>query len=233
MALCNIDADALIASGAPILCLDTCSVLDLMRDVTRDDLLPADARAALFILSKMETEQELYALLAEQVRHELNDHLVHIQEDAQRAIEKWQSRTSRVDEIAAIFGAPARAEATHLDQHVDRARTVVDRMIASAQPLRPSADVIPRAFVRMSKAITPARKGKDSMKDCVVIESYLHAVSTLRARGFSSKAVFLSSNTKDYLSENNKLRSDLGSEFDALSIEYASNMRTARHLLGV
>ena len=37
----------LVALGAPILCLDTCTILDVVRDITRETVRLADAKAGL------------------------------------------------------------------------------------------------------------------------------------------------------------------------------------------
>ncbi|KVD94543.1 hypothetical protein WI90_07765 [Burkholderia ubonensis] len=82
---------------------------------------------------------------------------------------------------------------------------------------------------------TPAQKGKDSMKDCVVIETYLDAVKALRNSGLSSRIVFLSSNIKDYTGKESGglLNADLGKEFANLNIDYARNASQAKYLLGL
>jgi hypothetical protein len=96
-----------------------------------------------------------------------------------------------------------------------------------------TTDIASRAFNRVSRAITPARRGKDSMKDCVVIETYLDIIATLRSAGLRTPIVFASSNTKDYAQENSsRLKSDLAAEFTALNIEYAPNLSAAKDLLG-
>jgi hypothetical protein len=95
-------------------------------------------------------------------------------------------------------------------------------------------EIASRALLRLNQARTPARKGRDSMKDCVVIETYLDAVGELRAAGLESKIVFVSPNTKDYAGEPGRaLKPDLAQEFATLGMEYAPNLAAAKHLLGM
>ena len=45
----------------------------------------------------------------------------------------------------------------------------------------------------MNAGVAPARRGKDSSKDCLVYETYLEAVAALRGAGVAAPIVFLSS----------------------------------------
>ena len=97
-----------------------------------------------------------------------------------------------------------------------------------------SEDIIGRAFLRLNEARTPARKGKDAMKDCVVLETYIDAVRTLRNAGRESPAVFVSSNIRDFAAtDRTTIREDVRKEFEAIDLQYAPNMGAARGLLGL
>ena len=234
MALVKADIAALVRLGVPILCLDTCSILDVMRDPTRDSARAPDALAALHLLDKMEAGLDLIGLIADQVHLEFNAHVDPVQQEAEHALKKLRDQLKRIDEIAIAFGAAANTNLLHLDAHVTRTRAVVNRWIAAAAAAKQSSDIASRALIRLNQARTPARKGKDSMKDCVVIETYLEVIGQLRRSGLTSKVVFISSNTKDYTGETGShLRQDLAGEFAALSIEYASNFSMARYLLAL
>lgn len=225
---------ALVGLGAPILCLDTCSILDVMRDPTRDSVRASDTLAAIHLLERMEAGVGLVGLIAGQVRLEFDEHVDHIEEEAKQALKKLRDQLKRIDAVAMSFGATANTNLLHLDTHVTRARAVVDRLVAAATEAKQSNDVASRALNRLIQARTPASKGKQQMKDCVVVETYLEAVGLLRRAGVSSKIVFISSNTKDYAGETGShLRQDLANEFAVLNIQFASNFGMAKHLLGL
>lgn len=234
MSLTVDDITRLVRLGAPILCLDTCSILDVMRDPTRDSARAQDAQAALDLLGALETGSGLIGLLAEQVSLEFTEHVDRIEDEAEQALNKLKDRIKRIDAITTVFGASANTNLLHLDAHVKRARVVVNRWIAAATSTNQSSDVASRALFRLNQARTPARKGKDSMKDCVVIETYLEEISCLRSAGLTSNIVFVSSNVKDYTNDSGShLRPDLAAEFATLKIEYATNLGMAKHLLGL
>ena len=84
-------------------------------------------------------------------------------------------------------------------------------------------------------AQAPARKGKDSLQDCVVLETYLEAVGELRRHGLTTPVVFLSSNTNDYSESSTKkseLHPGLLPQFAALDMQYATGHGMAKALLG-
>lgn len=223
----------IVALGAPILCLDTCSVLDVMRDPTRESVRAHDAQAAVDLLLAAETKTKLIALWAEQANFEFHDNLQSVEDDATKGVKKLQEQVKRVDAVAAVFGATGSASTHHLASHVTRARAVVDRWIHAVAAVPQGGHVASLALARVNRAITPARKGKDSAKDCVVIETYLEAVGALRAAGALMPIVFASSNVNDYCDAARVLKPDIAREFAALNLEFAPNLGAAKHLLGI
>jgi hypothetical protein len=181
----------------------------------------------------MDSPPRLVTLIGDQVRIELADHIDAIEEEAKTALEKLRARMARVDAVAAEFGAAGKALSDHWDGHSIRARMTTNRWIAASEIAPQSAAVAGRALTRVNKALAPARRGKESMKDCVVLETYLDVVTQLRAAGLASPVVLLSSNTRDYTDERRQLRPELVSELAALSMEYAPNFGAAKHLLGL
>jgi len=228
------DLGGIVALNAPVLCLDTCSLLDMMRDPTRDTIREPERRAVHDLLTAVEGGSALVALVADQVVAEFDVHADEIEKEAGRALQKLRDDLARIDAVAAVYGSAGPTDLSHLDDHVTRARRVVGRWFAAAKPAVQASHIPVSAWKRVTQARTPARKGKESMKDCVVIETYLDVVGSLRSAGLKSKVVFVSSNKKDYAVETGStLRPDLAADFDPLGMEYAPNMAAAKHLLGV
>lgn len=230
----SFDIGQIVALNAPVLCLDTCSLLDMMRDPTRDTVYESDRRAAHDLLTTVEGGSALIALIADQVAVEFRDHADEVEKEATRALQKLRTNLARIDAVAAVYGSGGPTDLKHLDDHVTRARDIVNRWFAAATPAAGAAHIPENAWKRVSRARTPARRGKDSMKDCVVVETYLDVIGALRAAGLQSKVVFVSSNKNDYVGEaGSALKSDLASDFAPFDINYALNMGSAKHLLGL
>ena len=120
-----------------------------------------------------------------------------------------------------------------LGNHVSQARQFAEKWIDAATLVRQGVEIPAKAVQRVLKARTPARKGKDSTKDCLVIETYLAVALQLRNAGLTAPIVFVSSNLRDYTEETGtRLRTDLADEFAALNLEFAPNLAAAKHLLG-
>ncbi|AQR69837.1 hypothetical protein BZG29_17035 [Janthinobacterium sp. LM6] len=234
MELSDNEVTDLVTLNAPILCLDTCSILDLIRAATNENANPIEFVASLTLLKKMESGYDLRALLAQQVYDELEDNLPNVQKEAETALDKWKLRLDKMDTIMETFGATAKADIAHWDGHVGRAALLANRMASATVRAPAPTDVAQKVFSRAGRAITPARRGKESMKDCIVIETYLASIANLRNQGLTAKVVFVSSNIRDYAGENGvKLKPDLAAEFAALSMEYAPNMGAAKFMLGI
>lgn len=228
------DINDLVELGAPVLCVDTCTLLDVIRDVTRDTVRAHDAKAGLSLLLSAETGTDLVVFTAEQVKLELALHLAEVEDEAKAKLEKFRNSAQRIHDVAMVFGASGALQTVHLQDHVVRTRAALDRWKAIARSVPGSSEITSRAFTRMNQPKTPARKGKDSIKDCVVIETYLEAASELRAAGLTTPIVFASSNTNDYYGPNgSQLPSDIASDFSSLQMIYAPNFGAAKHWLGL
>lgn len=226
------DAAAIAASGRPILCLDTCALLDLMRDPTREGLRPAVRQAGFDLVARAE-RGELIILMAEQVRIEFDGHDADVQKDAQEKLDKLKELIRGTEAVAAIYGIEGAAQLGHLDDHVERARGLVQRWLDISTPTVPSVEVAARAFTRVNALRAPARQGKESSKDCLVFETYVEAVAAILAAGAQAPTVFVSSNTRDYLDPGSVLKADIASDLEPLGMEVAVSMEHARNALGL
>jgi PIN domain len=234
--LASSELGRIVQANVPVVCLDTCSVLDVIRDPSRDTSQPHDAVAAMALLQALQSGSGLVCLLADQVQIELGTHLQPVVAEAQRGLQKLRAHVSRVDGLVSAFGATVSTDLSPWDHHVAKSSNVVHQWIQASTVAPQSASVQSRAFSRVMRAQAPARKGKDSLQDCVVLETYLEAVDELRRNGLTSTVVFLSSNTNDY-SESSTVKSqlhpELVPEFAARNMLYAIGHGMAKALLGL
>jgi hypothetical protein len=234
MSLSTQDIVSLVALDSPVLCVDTCTVLDVIRDITRETVVLSDASAGLSLLAAAETGSDLIVFMAEQVTLELATHVAGVEQEALSGLAKFQSQAQRIHEVAVAYGAQGALQINHLDGHVNRAKTVLNRWQSVAQLVPQNDDVTKRAFRRVNAPRTPARRGKESMKDCVIVEAYIEMASQLRAAGLTTPIVFVSSNTKEYYEPNTKhLQNDIAADLSAVSLDYAPNFGAAKYFLGL
>ncbi len=227
-----IDLEAIVSTGIPVLCMDTCSLLDIVRDPRRHDMRVDDKKATFDLLDAVE-HGHLAILIAETVKNEFDFHRPKIMEDAKKALLDFKIYAQRVNHIVALFGSSGQIDLGHFDGHVDRSGEILDRWIASALKVSPAKEVKNRALKRVNLGIAPAQKGKNSYGDCEIIETYFDIVKRLRAAGLKSNIVFVSSNTKDFAEiDKINLKHDLTIDFNSRDMKYAPNMFIAKHLLG-
>lgn len=220
-------------SECPILCLDTCSVLDILRDPGRRDVEAQEQAASLSLLDFAELGSALEVRAADQVRHEFADRVAEVQEETTRGLSILRVQVRKIDELVGIHGAKGHIAMEHWDGHPERCRQAADRWMRVAKPASSSSDIVGRAYARVTKALRPARRGRSEIKDCVILETYLAYVRKVRENS-TRTVVFVSSNTRDFANERgNDVADEIRDEFLALDLKYAPNMRMARRLLGL
>ncbi len=234
MSLSSQEVYRLVGLRVPVLCVDTCTVLDVVRDITRETVTTGDVNAGFALLSMAEKGSALIVLMAEQVTLEIAVNVVSVEHEAQAALQKFLAQAQRIHDVAMAFGAQGKLQVRHLDGYVSRAKPVLDRWKQVAQMVPHNDGVASRAFRRVNEPRTPARRGKESMKDCVIVEAYIEAASQLRAAGMTAPIVFASSNTKEYFAPNTRhLQNDIAADLVAVGMEYAPNFGAAKHSLGL
>ncbi len=226
------DARAIASANVPVLCIDTCSILDIMRDPTRETVRPHEREAGIELVVAAEAGN-LVCLMAEQVAIEFSYHDQSVQDEAKHKLRNLRKQIERINKLSALYGAIGSVDMSHLNDHVLRTRDVVERWLTQLDKITPGSDVPAKAFARLNAGRAPAKRGKDSSKDCLVYETYLEVSTTLRNSGVTTPIVFLSSNTDEYQTESKAMKPEIASDFGLLNINYAPNMSAAKRALGL
>jgi hypothetical protein len=219
------------ASATPLLCLDTSALLDLMRDPTRERFSSDHAAAGMSLLPRAEASG-LMIILTKQVLAELDDHIDAVQIECKQAIDRLDLTLGRVLKLFAAHGAVPSGELPKLAtlEFPNKARSLVTSYRKVATVVNEGEDVVSRAWNRVATAKAPGASGKQSMKDCVIVENYLEIARQLRAKGSTQTVVFLSTNTEDYTVKR-KLHPDLTGDFGGVRLDFAVNFSMARSLI--
>ena len=214
------------------MCLDTCVVLDILRDPARIDIHVHEHEASLTLLSAAQSGTILEVLAAEQVSREFHDNVEQVQQDARQSLIRRTREAHKLNTLVALYGKSRPIDLAHWSDHDKRARQGAECWLQVSTTLCETADTIPNAFLRLNQARSPARRGKQSMKDCVILETYLEHIRSLRDKGWTATAVFVSSNTSDHAANDKAtVKDDIKEEFGSLDLEYAPTMSAASGLL--
>jgi len=224
----------LVQLGSPILCVDTCTLLDVIRDITTSFKSFEDLSHGLALLELAEKEESLVVLMSEVVRHELNNLSENEEKRASEGLRKFLVTAERIHKVAVAYGANGTLHINHIDGHVNRAMKIFDRWKTISKEVPLNDGIKTRAADRVLFARSPAARGKDSTNDCMIFETYLALAGQLRSAGFHAPIVFASSNTKEYYAPNTVgLKADIEADLDKVLVEYAPNFGAAKYMLGL
>ena len=212
------DAQALLIGGA-------CSVLDLIQDPWAVNFDENHRPIACELLARA-SGYELVVMAPERVFAEIGEHAGRLLGDTARNLEGAARRTHRGHDVLERDGVSAAPAPIRIGAYLD----IVDdayRSWLAAMAVMPTSDAARlRALERIDRHHAPSSPDKPEVWDCVITETVLKTMRALRADGLDQPCAFLSSNVADYRRSSkegpHQARDPLQSEFDALSIRYAS-----------
>lgn len=221
------EAVALVrAADLPVLFLDTCSLVDVIRAPLRLRELRGCVEAATELLELgAGGEGRCTAVVASFVRGEWSRH-------AGEEAERLRARLAGFDEEADAlhyyctlmgveppFGRPEYRPLPLADRLLDLSRRLLDTALA----LEPDRECIIRAHGRAALYIPPSRKGGE-IKDATILEETLEVGRRLKAAGFARKLVFCTSNRRDYCEAASRLHPSLAIDFGAVDLGFTTSL---------
>ena len=227
---------AMQSMPAPVLALDTCSILDVARVPIRwkDSAQAArlvQAIEALVILAESNSPG-IHIAVAGTVESEWTANQMGVHEEARRHFRELDVMHDVACSVGNALGLSAMKCSIAPLGIEKRLFAMERRMLASAKTLKTYAKINDAAIARVVAQLAPSRKG--TCKDTVIYLHYLELLGKLRAAGFSEPCVLLSSNTRDYCGAGRKHpKPEIASELSTLSARFARNWLEARRLLGV
>lgn len=212
------------ASGLPVLIPDTCALLDIIQAPVRDGFRAEDATAIRRVLNALSGSQPRLAIVVPSlVKDEFADNVAR----AEREVTEQLTRLdSQVEAAAQRMGWLDGATPHPTPLLVQRGypafgRALADIAFAHALLIHDGVDERERAYLRVRLNDAPARRGSQSMNDCLIVETALAFIREYRACAGAEPIAFLSSNIKDYM-EGRSVRMPLAAQFDQLGITFVS-----------
>jgi hypothetical protein len=215
--------------NAPILCVDTCSVLDVLRGPLRPDGARTIAAADALLLAQQTGGLTLFmtsSMLPEFVRNEGN-----VRQELTRHLQKIDDSVEVAAECLKLCGSPiatGRLSDSTLRAQLDAKYVAI---VDACEVLEDDDEAKSRAMDRVVGQRRPSRQGNGL--DANIIEHYFALGRELRRLNFGHPFVFVSSNTADYCEARSTLHVDLSADFQALSLEYTSSLPWANSALGL
>jgi hypothetical protein len=216
------------ANGRPVLLLDTCILLDIIRATMGCLGVRLVDRATQLHAMLTSTPPSCSLVVASMVPTEWNNNASNIANEVRAHLDKIQDQAIHFHEacnslgIVLGYGRPSYPRA---NLHT-RLRDLSEHILNLAIRLDPDDKCASRAVARVVGNMPPSQRGTE-MKDCVIVEEYLEIARQLRASGFTGKCVFCTSNVNDY----GNPHPPLASEFAAVNLTFTSNLEWAMHQL--
>jgi hypothetical protein len=221
-------ADRLTAIDLPVLFLDTCIFLDIIRAIKRRYDHCVEAASGLHRALTVAPAQ-CSLVVSHLVRHEWAAHEHELVGEASRHLVEIEGQSAQFHDACAVLGIspgfPRANYAGHAlaDQLRDLSRDILDAGIEVESDNECSG----RAINRVIHNVPPSKKGGEA-KDCTILEEYLAVCGILQAASFTEKLVFCTSNTKDYGGIGG-LHPQLAADFAAVGLRFTSNLPWGFH----
>jgi hypothetical protein len=221
-------AESLVAMDRPVLFVDTCIFLDIVRSTHRG--LRDYAALASELLKLVSDSPATCALVVSSiVPQEWNDNAPAVTQETSQLLRKMEEQSSHFHDACQALGIAVATPRTRYGQSGlaealrDLSRSLIDRAIQlDADDMCHS-----RAVARVIKRTPPALRNE--VKDSAIIEEYLAVCRGLQGTGFARKRVFCTSNTRDYCEAAGGLHSQLAGDFAGCSLIFTTNLPWALH----
>jgi len=192
---------AITARPAPVLFLDTCTILDVLRAPCRETIAVEEISAAMTLvkLNKLPTPG-VWLVSNETVHGEWTANLDTVKTELERESKKIERLRSRlVDAVDIVYGRTHeighRIEHLKLSEHLEN---LSRQLLSVSQKVKIANSHSLNAMNRVRKYMAPAGRGKQEAKDCEIFEAFLDVGRTLRTRGFADSICFVTANSDDY-----------------------------------
>lgn len=210
----------------PVLFIDTCIFLDIIRTPVRDTI-KADTISKAKTLLNLSTNKEIWLVTSKTVQDEWYGNVAAVVEEVEREILKLeQKRIHFLSAAKASTGSQfvhgQNLNALNLEQEL---KSLSEAFLAECMIIKPQDSHMVQAMNRVKQNRPPAKRGKAEAKDCEIYETFLHLCKDLRGNSFEEKLLFVSSNTHEYSDSNS---GGIQPELTPYNGKYISNLPWAQ-----
>jgi hypothetical protein len=217
------------ANPAPVLFLDTCILLDVVRSPLRNK--PDEVRfGRIFLDAVQKSPKTIHLLIPSPVATEWNTHILERENECRTAVDACNA-------VSAICGHLALPAVAVLPAAVLTMPAVLRQLstdlLAACVTIDHDADALGRAVNRIVASTHPVKRpDSKGATDAVILEHAVETTGQLRNAGFAGNCLFVSSNTKDYAAPGStNLHLQLAPAFNHVNLEYAVSLTDAHAVL--
>jgi hypothetical protein len=215
-------AVTIVASPRPVLFLDACILLDIIRAAARQNLGLSALTSAITLRDRMRDLSPACYLVGSSILP------AEFQDNCGTACQDLNTATANCDLLlAAGVELNVVAEPRPTVALITQAATSVAHELIQLTAILPhDPDCLQRAFDRILVKRQPARNGK--IKDAYLLEQILALCQALRTQGFTERCILCSSNTSDFAMPNStRFDQDISNDAAWVSLEYFTSLTAA------
>lgn len=226
----------IVANGRPILCLDTCDFLDVVRRFADPDPNLFNARSFRKALEALAVSPDQFQVVATYlVRHEWDQNIKEACEKANQHLEEMDRRIDRIAEACGLgkVAAPSLSPRLADVRLTTSLVALAEKLMSEALVIEKDAGCIERALGRVMDKRRPSHKKE--IKDSIHWEHYLELSRLLGAAGHAQGRIFVSANKADFWANRDvpTIHPDLGPEADAAGLWFFGRLDEALRALGI
>lgn len=220
---------AITAKPAPVLFLDTCTILNVLRAPCRETIAVEEISAALALIRlNGQPTPGVWLVTNETVHGEWNDNLDTVKTELERESKRIERLRSRlVDAVDIVYGRTHevghRVEHLKLSEHLEN---LSRQLVSVSQKVKIAESHSVNAMNRVIRCLAPACRGKQEAKDCQIYEAFLDVGRTLRTRGFADSICFVTANSDDY-GKPTEPKNPLEAELLGINAQYVGSLSWA------
>jgi hypothetical protein len=215
---------------APVLFLDACILLDVVRAPLRNN--PSEVQSAIvFLSSAQKNPKTIHLLVASPIQTEWNTHVLGRVNECITAVNACNAVASICSHLAlpAVASLPAGVPLLM----PDTLRKLSADLLAACDTIDHDFAALGRAVDRIITNTHPVKQpDSKGAKDSVIIEHAIETTAELRTAGFLGNCLFVSSNTKDFADPGStNLHSQLTGAFNPVNLQYVVSLAQAELIL--
>ncbi|EMY0608943.1 PIN domain-containing protein [Citrobacter freundii] len=215
----------IVRSTAPVLFIDTCIYLDVIRSPIRTNISKDTAKWAKILTGKAK-EKVFWLVTCKTIQDEWQDNVSNVVSELDREAKKMETSNLHFHSVlSSIDNEYVKPTWNGVTLGVAEGfKKISESMLNESMVIECEDKHSVSAMSRIKRCIAPASKGKLEPKDCEIFEVFLDMAKRLRDGDYSGNIYFVSSNTTDYRKDNSK---SIDEELAFVSSEFIPNLSLA------
>ncbi|NDV28156.1 PIN domain-containing protein [Desulfovibrio sp. JC010] len=219
----------LLSTPVPVLFLDTCAILDIIRLPFRID---EPTRASSYLTSAQKTidlalNNNIQIILLPNVPLEYQDNVAKTKDELSKHIKTLGQNIHVLNALLSPGSPSVPLDTIDILNNIENIlKPTCDKILSNSIHIYQVDSLIVKASFRVAQNLPPSRKG--SIKDCIIYEHCLELSRQLRKNGFNKNLIFHTSNTKDFC-DSNQPKQKIKEEIDVLDIKLCTDWSWAHH----